>query len=258
MKYAVVVCDDDPVQAEEIAEMAKNAQMYLSDEDPVEFDFKIIGHSYDEVANYLGNNHLNGAFYFLDIELSDSAHAKTGLDLAELAKKQDPRAQIIFVTTHEELSLMTFQRRIGPIDYIIKDYSVAMQKRITATLQLAIKNLSEWNLVKKMTFSYRLGHLIKNINVDDVYYLETSQLPHKLHLVKSDGEADFVGNIRKVEKNNSFLAKISRSCLVNPKNIQTIDLHKKVVIFPNGDVVPYARSQAEKMRSLIEQQNRKE
>ena len=179
MKYAVVVCDDDPVQAEEIAKMAKNAQMYLSDEDPVEFDFKIIGHSYDEVANYLGNNHLNGAFYFLDIELSDSAHAKTGLDLAELAKKQDPRAQIIFVTTHEELSLMTFQRRIGPIDYIIKDDSVAMQKRITATLQLAIKNLSEWNLVKKMTFSYRLGHLIKNINVDDVYYIETYQLRNK-------------------------------------------------------------------------------
>lgn len=40
MKYAVVVCDDDPVQAEEIAKMAKNAQMYLSDEDPVEFDLK--------------------------------------------------------------------------------------------------------------------------------------------------------------------------------------------------------------------------
>lgn len=52
----------------------------------------------------------------------------------------------------------------------------------------------------KDDFSYRLGHLIKNINVDDVYYLETSQLPHKLHLVKSDGEADFVGNIRKVER----------------------------------------------------------
>lgn len=258
MKYAVIVCDDDPVQAEEIAKMAKNAQMFLSDDEAVKFDFKLVGHSYNEVANFLENHELDGAFYFLDIELSDKANAKTGLDLAELAKKHDSRAQIIFVTTHEEMSLMTFQRRIGPIDYIVKGDPVAMQRRITTTLQLAIKNLAEWNHTKKMTFSYHLGHLIKNINIDDVYYVETSRFPHKLHLVKSDGEADFVGNIHEIEKNNPFLAKISRSCLVNPKNIQTIDLHKKVVIFPNGNVIPYARSQAEKMKSLIQKQNLKE
>lgn len=253
MKYAVVVCDDDPSQAAALVEMVKHAQMFLSDEEKVEFDFKLVGHSFDEVADYLAKQQLNGAIYFLDIELSDQPGAKDGLDLAELAKKYDPRAQIVIATTHEELALMTFQRRIGPIDYIVKGDQTAMQQRITETLTVAIKNLAKLNLAEKQTFSYKLGPLVKNINTDDVLYISTSEFPHKLRLVKTNGNAEFVGDIKEIAEKNDFLLKISRSCLINPKNIDTIDLKQHLVSLENGDVLPYSRRQVKTMRELVKQ-----
>lgn len=202
-------------------------------------------------------NPISGGIYFLDIELSQEKNAMNGIDLAEQVKQLDPRAQIIFVTAYNEYMEMTFERRIGAVDYINKS-NPNLQNRLNETLQDTVRRISKENYSKKMTFSYRLGRIIKNINIDDIYYISTTKAPHKLKLVKNDGTAEFAGDIKSVDKQNEFLTKVSQSYLVNPKNIVQINLKKKEITLSNGDAIKFSRRFTHVMKDMINTYNLKQ
>ncbi|MEJ1318791.1 response regulator [Latilactobacillus sakei] len=65
--------------------------------------------------------------FFLDMEIEDNRQA--GLEVATKIRQMMPFAQIVFITTHEELTLLTLERKIAPLDYILKDQSMAEIKR---------------------------------------------------------------------------------------------------------------------------------
>lgn len=207
----------------------------------------------DEVLNYLHDHPLDGGIYFLDIELGDN-HDLNGVDLAEKIKQLDQRAQIVFVTAYNEYMELTYRRRIGSIDYINKN-NPDLQQRLNETLRDAISNLSKANFSKKMTFSYRLGRIIRNVNIDDIYYVSTTKAPHKLCLVRNDGSAEFAGDIKNVDEQNEFLKKFSQSYLVNPKNIAQINLKRKEIIFPNRDAIKFSRRFTHVMKNMISAYN---
>lgn len=54
----------------------------------------------------------------------------------------------------------------------------------------------------------------------------------RIHLL--DKTVEFTGPLHEVRERASFLAPLSRSCLVNVKNIIQIDLKKREVIFVTG------------------------
>lgn len=252
MEYTVVICDDDVNQASNLAlKIGVAAMMDSGDSEETKIELKIgtIAQSYQEVLDYLQKNPLDGGIYFLDIELSEDKTAPNGVDLAEQIKKQDQRAQIVFITAYNEYMGMTYERRIGTVDYINKN-NPDLQKRINETLRDAINNLTTENFTKKMTFSYRLGRIIKNINIDDILYISTTKAPHKLRLVYSDGEAEFVGDLKTVAEQNELLKKVSQSYLINPKNVQEIDLHKRQIEFVNGDIIKFSRRFSRAVREL--------
>lgn len=257
MKYTIIICDDNPDQANNLISKIKKAAIIESGDLPdtkIELKIDIIAQTASDVVNYVKKNSLEGGIYFLDIELSKNSQKMNGVDLAEQIKKMDKRAQIAFITAYNEYMELTFERRIGAVDYINKN-NIDLQTRLNETLRDAVVNLSKENYTKKMTFSYRLGHIIKNINIDDIYYITTTKAPHKLRLIRKDGQADFVGDIKTVDEQNEFLKKISQSYLVNPKNIKQIDLKSRQILFPNNDKVKFSRRFNHIMKNLISQYN---
>lgn len=56
--------------------------------------------------------------YFLDVDLKSDIN---GIQLAEKIREYDPSGFIIFITTHAEMSYLTFMYKIEAMDYIIKD-----------------------------------------------------------------------------------------------------------------------------------------
>ncbi|MFR6242645.1 MAG: hypothetical protein ACLUJ1_14485 [Mediterraneibacter faecis] len=54
----------------------------------------------------------------------------TGLILAQELRKIQPRCFIIFITSHSEMSILTFQYKVEALDFIIKDSSENIRKRI--------------------------------------------------------------------------------------------------------------------------------
>lgn len=248
-KYTIMICDDDIRQANNLSlKVGIALSMVPTDDQDVNYEVGKVASTYQEVLDYLDNNKVDGGIYLLDIELD---HDKNGLDLAVEIKKYDERAQIIFVTSYNEYMPMTFERRIGAVDYINK-LDPNFQSRLNETVKNALINLSKNNLAKKFTFTYRFGRQIKNINMEDVLYIYTTRAAHKLLLVAEGMQSEFVGDIKTVDENNERLVKISQSCLVNPKNIEMVDLRKGTITMIDGVVLKFSRRFKHNMKDMTE------
>uniref|UniRef100_UPI000360CA9A response regulator n=1 Tax=Limosilactobacillus reuteri TaxID=1598 RepID=UPI000360CA9A len=146
MDYHLLVCDDDRTQAKNIATLLKMSSIILEEQD-IHPTIDLIATDAESVLDYLEfNSDLNNIIAFLDIQLDENSNSKGGLDLAQKIKTLSEKVQIIFITTHEELAFLTFQRRINPLDYITKTTNQRdLQRRLTETLELAIRKLNEFN-----------------------------------------------------------------------------------------------------------------
>ena len=60
----------------------------------------------------------NIGLFFLDIDLKSDVN---GLTLAQRIRQVQPRCFIIFITSHSEMSFLTFQYKVEALDIIIKD-----------------------------------------------------------------------------------------------------------------------------------------
>ena len=257
MEHPVFICDDDSEQINQTTKILGLAEMILSDEEEVRFNIAS-AKTYQGAVNFLQNNQFDGGLYFLDVELGKEVNDENGFDLADFIKKNDERAQIIFVTSHADLSIITYRRRLGPVDYIVKtDKFNEYKKRVIKTVEIALYQLTKMNYLKEMTFSYRIGSRIINVDLKSVMYITTTLTPHKLLLVRNNGEAQFIGSINEYANNNPMLEKISQSCLANPQNIEEIDLKNRLVTFKNGDVEEFSRPSTKKIKELLNKFNYK-
>lgn len=237
-KYKIIICDDDINQATNISlRVGIAVSMVPFDDQDIDYEIVKIATKYQEVLNYLDKLELDGGIYFLDIELDDNYN---GVNLAAEIKKRDERAQIIFITAYNEYMPMTFERRIGAVDYINKIDS-HFQERLNETVRSALSRLLTENTPKKRIFIYHVGRQTKKISVDEISYISTTKAPHKLLLVGPHIEAQFVGDIKHVDEENDFLVKISQSCLVNPENIQSVDLRGHTIVLTNGENIKFSR-----------------
>ncbi|PJZ12893.1 DNA-binding response regulator, partial [Lactobacillus crispatus] len=212
----------------------------------------LVANTFEQVVSYVVANDIQNAIYFLDIELSQNSKAKNGVDLAEFIKKQDPNAQIIFVTAYDKYAPLTYRRRIGAIDYINKALdSREMMQRLEETLTGAVQSIN--NLMKsgRKELIYKIGRRVNKVEDTTIYYLENSTSQHKVNLITETGVAEVRSNSSKINEENDFLVKVSQSCVVNPNNINSIDFSKKTIKFPNGDEVVFARSCRKTVEDLL-------
>ena len=139
----IVICDDNTDASKRLAQMLVYATDMLEenkDKDQLQLDLMTFN-SYESVLDHLKKYHLEAGIYFLDIELGQAD--QTGIDLAEQIKKMDRDAKIVFVTNYQELAYLTYERRIGAVDYIIKSTDIQkMQSRLNETLKNIVDSYS--------------------------------------------------------------------------------------------------------------------
>lgn len=68
----------------------------------------------DEIKG-TGYHHL----YFLDIDIKGTE--KKGLEVARDIREKDPDGTIVFITTHSEFAVLTYQYKVAALDFIAKD-----------------------------------------------------------------------------------------------------------------------------------------
>lgn len=225
----VFICEDNNEQRERFNKLIENIitienfdmSIALSTENP------------NAVIDYLKNNTGSG-LYFLDVDLKSNIN---GIHLAEKIREYDPRGFIVFITTHAEMSYLTFMYKVEAMDYIIKDNYNNIKERVH---QCIINANSKYSL--KVTdiqknFTIKVNDKFINIEYNKILFFETSKTTHKIIIHAIDRQVEFYARMKEVEDkldNNSFY-RCHKSFIVNKDKIKEIDTKNRIAYMINGE-----------------------
>lgn len=204
-----------------------------------EYDMKIRVSTSDpqEIINQLKRSK-NTGIYFLDIHLEGE---KNGLALAEEIREYDPRGFIVFITSHSEMAVMTFQYKVEAMDFILKDQPEQIQRRISECLENANKKFMNITRGIGKTMTVMKGEKRLTLQQDEIMFFETSVNEHKLYVHTANKSIEFFGKIKDIEAQaGDGFVRCHRSYLLNKKNIEEVDYAKKVIKMKNGAECPIA------------------
>lgn len=184
-----------------------------------------------ELINHVRNNDEIG-IYFLDVDLKADIN---GIELATEIRKYDPRGFIVFVTTHGEMSYLTFKYKVEAMDYIVKEDYKELKPKIRQCLEEACNKLSDKRIDDKI-FSVKVGDKIIKIPFNKILFFETSTFIRKIVLHGENRYIEFIAQMKDVEeKLDSRFYRCHKSYIVNKDNIEEIDVKKRIIYMKNGE-----------------------
>ncbi|GEO64737.1 response regulator transcription factor [Companilactobacillus nantensis] len=247
MSYPIIMCEDNQIQLQQLDKLVENYILFHSNL----FKVELQASKPQQVIDYLNETEPQNGIYFLDIDLQAEID---GIQLAEIIRQKDVQAEIIFVTTHDELAPLTLKRKVAALDFIEKDQSLDdYRKELYDTLDYAKQIIDETRTVQKKGFSFEVGSQVYNLDKSEVIYLEASDIPHRLNLVSTNGQFEFYGKLTELEKKYPFLFRISRSCLINPENIHHVDFAIREIGFSDGSTRKFSIGKSKKLKTIIQE-----
>jgi len=221
--FPIYLLEDDVTQRDEYARIINNTIMIN------EYAMQLVVASADpEVILDQVDNPKTGLF-FLDMEIGENRQA--GLELASQLRQQYPFVQIVFITTHDELSFLTLERRIAPLDYILKDQApdIIMQK-IIKDINIVQRNLEAEVQHHQELLGYKIGARFFSVPIGDVIMLNTAKArPGCVVLTAKNKQVDFPGNLNAFEQKYPQLFRCDKSALINLDYISSYDYQNKEV-----------------------------
>ena len=224
----IFVCEDDSAQRKNIVQIIKNTILIE------ELDMRFVldtSNPYELLETVKTSQ--NTGIYFLDIDLKCDMN---GMKLAQQIRMFDPRGFIIFVTSHSELSYMTFQYRVEAMDFVLKDNPAEAKVKIRECLLNALERYTLQTNKTHKVYTIEIGERKITVDYNDILFFETSGNIHKVILHAKDRQIEFSGSIKELEKTlDDNFVRCHRSFLVNKSNIQEVDTKNRIIYFANGE-----------------------
>lgn len=224
----IFVCEDDSMQRKNVVQIIENTVLIE------ELDMRLILDTPNpyELLEAVKTSQ-NTGIYFLDIDLKCDMN---GMKLAQQIRMFDPRCFIIFVTSHSELSYMTFQYRVEAMDFVLKDNPAEAKVKIRECLLNASERYALQSNKTHKVYTIEIGERKISVDYNDILFFETSSNIHKVILHAKDRQIEFSGSIKELEKvlGDSFV-RCHRSFLVNRHNIKETDTKNRIIYFANGE-----------------------
>jgi len=212
---SIFICEDDLAQRQKMEKIVRD---YVMIED-LGLEVALITHNPQDVLDYLEDNPKTTGLYFLDVDLG---HEMTGIGLAAKVRALDDLGKIVFVTTHGELSYLTFMYKVEALDYIIKDSPEGIRQRVYDCIKVAHERyLNDKNPEKKI-YKVKVEDRVLAIDHDDIMFIESSDVPHMLILHLDNSQIEYYGSLREVEEAMPTFYRCHKSYVVNPRNIKEI------------------------------------
>ncbi|MDQ7937128.1 response regulator transcription factor [Lactiplantibacillus sp. WILCCON 0030] len=190
--------------------------------------------------------------YFLDIEYP--GQALNGLELASKIRELDVNAKIVFVSTHAEMAFLTFERRIEPLDFIVKDLGqAAVKAKVEKDIRIAYERYNKQGVASKAMFSYSKGGQLFNLPLAEVLFIETGTSRNKLLLHLVDRIVQYNGKISDETVAHPELFRVHKSFLVNPQMLVRVNKQQQLGYFANGETIDIAIRKMHDLLALIKQ-----
>lgn len=224
----IYICEDIEVQRDKIQHVVENIVLM----EDLDMELSCVSDDPHRILEEVKASEEAG-IYFLDIELGTDM---TGLTLAQEIRKYDPRGFIVFITTHSEMSYMTFIYKLEALDFILKDVPEELGKRVYECIMKANQRFASAKNRVQANFSVKVNEKVFTVDYDEILFFETSPNVHKIILHCKNRQMEFLGKIKEIEKElDERFYRCHRSFLVNKDNIREIDFQKRVIYMVNGD-----------------------
>lgn len=251
MSYPIILCEDQLIQLNQLDTIIKNFILFHNDL----FQVVLKSQSPFEVLDYMKKFEPRQGIYFLDIDLNAQIN---GIQLAEAIRKKDVLAKIIFVTTHDEMMPITIKKRIEALGFVEKTPDLEKYRaEIVELLLLAQERIDSIKNEQHQSFTFSVGSQVFTLDLNEVYFIESSDLPHRVILFSKNGEYEFYKKLSELEKNYPTLCRVNRSCLANLKTAKEIDFKSRKIYFDfDMDLVRYfSIGKANKIKDFIKNKN---
>ena len=216
MLYSIAVCDDNKEYGEIVSEIIKMVAQK--------------NNIHCNIGTYSSGASLVQAFkenkfniIFLDMEMPGLNGVQTGLQIREIS--EDP--VIFYLTSHKEYAYESYEVRAR--NYLLKPISAPVIE----------KNLLECIQDNKQELLFLDVQDIKGVRhripVEEITHMVKKKEDRKLHIYRLDnGEVIVAQTLEKIEKEliyNNYMARASKSCLINLNNVRAIN--KNTIYFCN-------------------------
>lgn len=228
----VHICEDEKEQREHIRMLIRD----VIELEQLDMEIGLVTKQPDELSEQVKKEKTNGIF-FLDIDLQNQIN---GLELAKIIREYQPRCYIIFVTTHSEMSYMTFTYKVEAMDYIIKDNFQDLKNRIYQCLVHA-QELERQNKSSGLSerFSVKTGSKKLEIPYEDILFFEANTGSRKIILHTKNSVIEFNGKMKEVEAQlGDAFCRCHRGYIVNTKMIEEVDEKENLVRMLGGEECP--------------------
>ncbi|GKX67100.1 LytR/AlgR family response regulator transcription factor [Inconstantimicrobium mannanitabidum] len=223
----LILCEDNNQQRKQFENIlmedieCKDISIALSCSDP------------HEVIRFVENSDEDNYIYLLDIDLENTMD---GLALGRTLRTIDPNGFIIFLTSHTELTLLTFQYKVQALDYILKADKKILIQKFDECISEVIKLKKYRDIKDTNAISLEIGNNLIFFSLDEILFFETSSKEHKIRVHTETGHSEFYGSLKEIEtKVSSAYYKPHRSYLVNTKKIRSIDKDNLIIEMVNGE-----------------------
>ncbi|HJA73191.1 MAG TPA: LytTR family DNA-binding domain-containing protein [Candidatus Limosilactobacillus faecipullorum] len=248
MTLPVFICEDESILLKHYTSVIKNWIMINN------YDMNLVlsASNAQDIIHYLDTHLTTNSLYFLDIDLKSSFN---GIEIAQKIRQQNKFAQIVFITSHQELAIETLKRQISPLNYIVKDNKTedAQIKGILDSLNrtTAIDQTPQPSRHLKLT----IGARTILVDLTSIYFLETSTTPHKIILYGKQIMYEFYGKIGQLAADYPELIRIHKSFLINPKKIKAVDFKQRLIYFPEDYSCTFPLAKYHQVKKLITASN---
>lgn len=223
----IYVCEDNEKERDIIKESIEKTILINN----LDFKIKILTDDPFEIISTIKSNKKQRGIYFLDVDLKADIN---GVQLAAEIRKHDPNGFIIFITSHGDLSYLTFTYKIEALDFIVKD-DFQVPNRVSECLLYVERKLKlEEGEISKI-FVTKVGD--KNISIDfnNILFFETTEKLHRIKLHGTNRTVTFYGTMKEVlAKLDNRFYQCHRSFIINKDYIKEIDKNRMVIILKNG------------------------
>lgn len=224
----VFICEDNLAQQSKFKKIINDIILIEN----YDMDIELSTSDPYEILDILKNNTISG-IYFLDVDLHSEIN---GIQLAEAIRKYDPRGFIIFVTSHAEMSYLTFLYKVEAMDYIIKDNYKNIRQRISDCIKNANEKYKTISNNSQKIFSIKINDKIVNVDYNDILFFETSSTIHKVILHCTNRQVEFYSKMKEIEKLlDKRFCRCHNSFIINTDKIKEIDKKNRIAYMINDE-----------------------
>ncbi|MEI5994106.1 LytR/AlgR family response regulator transcription factor [Candidatus Enterococcus mansonii] len=221
------ICDDKEIELKQI----KKALSYAKSVIDSEIEFHNVTTKPSEILAYIPTPTVKDV-YFLDIDLE--LPNLNGLSLAVQIRERNPSAFICFVTTHAEMSYLTFKYKVMAFDFILKDSYENMLNSFVECLRALVKQVESLEESREEVIELDSYHEKKRIKVDSIIAFETVG-NHKIRMYGDTQVLNLSRSLASLKKElpDNFLD-FHRSYLINSDKIASYDKVAGRITMSNG------------------------